>query len=376
MEPAFLPDDGYRRRLLAVVRLALVPGVGSRTYHLLVARFGSPDDVFQAAEEDLAAVSGVGPRLIRGIRNPPTTEEASALLEECSRLDIDVIWEEHPRYPRLLREIPDPPPLLFVRGTLMPEDELAIAIVGTRHASHYGLTMAERLAGGLARAGLTVISGLARGIDAAAHRGALAAGGRTVAVLGSGVDSVYPPEHANLAEDILQQGALVSEFPPRAAPHGGRFPQRNRVISGMSLGTIVVEAGEKSGALITARHAMEQNREVFAVPGRADQLQARGCNRLLRDGAALVETPEDVLQQLGPLVRPVKTGDAVVRKPVELTLNPVEQQILQALDDDPTPIDRVIDSTALSASQVLATLSVLEMRRLVRRVGGTMVQRL
>ncbi|NMC19338.1 MAG: DNA-protecting protein DprA [Thermogutta sp.] len=376
MEPAFLPDDAYRRRLLAVVRLALVPGVGARTYHLLVARFGSPDDVFQASAEDLAAVSGVGPRLIRGLREPPTAEEASAVLDECSGLGIDVIWDEHPRYPRLLREIPDPPPLLFVRGELKPEDELAIAIVGTRDASHYGLTMAERLAGGMARAGLTVVSGLARGIDAAAHRGALAAGGRTVAVLGSGVDNIYPPEHANLAEDILQQGALVSEFPPHAAPHGGRFPQRNRIISGMSVGTIVVEAGDKSGALITARHAMEQNREVFAVPGRADQLQARGCHRLLRDGAALAETSEDILEQLGPLVRPVKAGDAVVRKPLELTLNPIEQQILQALDDDPTPIDRLIDVTALSASQVLATLSVLEMRRLVRRVGGTMVQRL
>lgn len=376
MEPAFLSDDAYRRRLLAVVRLTLVPGVGSRTYHLLVARFGSPEEVFQASDEDLAAVTGVGPRLIRGIRSPPTMEDASTVLDECVRLGIDVLWDEHPGYPRLLREIPDPPPLLFVRGELKPEDELAIAMVGTRHASHYGLTMAERLAGGLARAGLTVVSGLARGIDAAAHRGALAAGGRTVAVLGSGVDNVYPPEHADLAEDILQRGALVSEFPPRAAPHAGRFPQRNRIISGMSMGVIVVEAGEKSGALITARHAMEQNREVFAVPGRADHLQARGCHRLLRDGAALVETPEDVLSQLGPLVRPVKTGDAVVRKPVELTLNPIEQQILQALDDDPTPIDRVIDTTALAASQVLATLSVLEMRRLVRRVGGTMVQRL
>ncbi len=376
MEPAFTPDDAYRRRLLAVVRLALVPGVGSRTYHLLVARFGTPDGVFQASGEDLAGVPGVGPRLIRGIRQPPAVEEAAAVLDECSRLGIDVVWEEHPRYPRLLREIPDPPPLLFVRGELKPEDELAIAVVGTRHASHYGLTMAERLAGGMARAGLTVVSGLARGIDAAAHRGALAAGGRTVAVLGSGVDNVYPPEHANLAEDILQQGALVSEFPPRAAPHGGRFPQRNRIISGMSLGTVVVEAGEKSGALITARHAMEQNREVFAVPGRADQLQARGCHRLLRDGAALVESPEDVLEQLGPLVRPVKAGDAVVRKPLELTLNPIERQILQVLGDDPVPIDRLIDTTALSASQVLATLSVLEMRRLVRRVGGTMVKRL
>ncbi len=376
MEPAFLPQDAHRQRLLAVVRLTMVPGVGARMYHLLVARFGTPEDVFQAAGEDLAAIPGVGPRLLHELRQPPSQEDASAIVDECAAAGIDVIWEEHPRYPRLLREIPDPPPLLFARGELKPEDELAIAIVGTRHASHYGLTMAERLGGGLARAGLTVVSGLARGIDAAAHRGALAAGGRTVAVLGTGVDEIYPPEHADLAQDILRQGAVISEFPPHSAPHGGRFPQRNRIISGMTLGTIVVEAGEKSGALITARHAMEQNREVFAVPGHADQLQSRGCHRLLRDGATLVERPEDVLEQLGPLTRPVPSGDNIVRKPAELTLNPIEQQILQAVEADPTPIDRLIDATALSAAQVLATLSVLEMRHLVRRVGGTMVQRL
>ncbi len=183
-----------------------------------------------------------------------------------------------------MRDLPDPPGVLFVRGTLAPSDAMAVAIVGSRHATHYGLTQAERLAGSLARAGLTVVSGLARGIDAAAHRGALAAGGRTIAVLASGVLNIYPPEHNTLAEEITQHGAVMSESPPRAEPLAGMFPQRNRIISGLSLGVLVVEASTRSGALITARHAMEQGRDVFAVPGPITSRMSHGCHRLIRDG--------------------------------------------------------------------------------------------
>jgi DNA processing protein len=191
-------------------------------------------------------------------------------------------------YPQPLDEIPDPPPLLFVHGALQAADALAVAIVGSRHATHYGLTQAERLAGSLARAGFTIVSGLARGIDAAAHRGALAAGGRTLAVLGSGVLNIYPPEHQELAVQIRSQGAVLSEAPPHSNPLSGAFPQRNRIISGLALGVIVVEASARSGALITARHAMEQGRDVFAVPGRVDSRNSHGCHRLIRDGAKLV----------------------------------------------------------------------------------------
>lgn len=370
-----MTDDAYGGRLISHLRLSLIEGVGPRLYRLLLARFATPEGVFSASEGELLEVPGVGRRLLEKLRHPPTEEDARALIERCAAAGIDILWEEHICYPRLLKEIPDPPLVLFSRGEIRPEDELAVAIVGTRHASTYGLAMAERLASGLARAGVTVVSGLARGIDAAAHRGALLAGGRTVAVLGSGVQRIYPPEHEPLAGEILKQGALISEAPPDAPPHGGMFPQRNRIISGMCIGVIIVEAGETSGALITARHAVEQNREVFAVPGRADAPNSRGCNRLLRDGAKWVESPEDVLQELGPLVRPVSRPDGtVVRQPAELKLTPLEQQVLQAIRTDPTPIDEVIFLTNLATSQVLAVLSMLEMRRLIRRIGTNVVR--
>jgi len=280
----------------------------------------------------------------------------------------------------MLREVCDPPGVLFVRGKLLSEDGLAIAIVGTRHPTTYGRQMAERLAGGLARAGLTVISGLARGVDGVAHRSALAAGGRTVAVLGSGVLNVYPPEHAELADEIVRSGgAVLSENPPMTVPQGGMFPQRNRIISGMSLGSIVVEAAYRSGALITARHAMEQNREVFALPGQVTNRMAGGCNRLIRDGATLVESVDDVLEQLGPLVEPI-TGSGeegrTVRSPAELKLNDVERRILDLVTADGVAIDTVIVESGAAAHQVIATLSVLEMRRLVRRTGGGTVVRI
>lgn len=261
-------------------------------------------------------------------------------------------------------------------GALRPDDALAIGMVGTRHATPYGLRQAERLAGGLARAGLTVISGLARGIDAAAHHGALASGGRTIAVLAGGVMNVYPPEHGPLAEEVVAHGALLSESPPRCEPLAGAFPQRNRLISGLSLGVIVVEAADRSGALITARHAMEQGREVFAVPGNVDSRTSRGCHQLIRDGAKLVESADDVLEELGPLVEAAPRDDGqVIRHPAELLLNELERQVLAAIHSEATAIDQIVSDTGLPVAQVLSTLSVLEMRRLVRRLSGTTVLR-
>jgi DNA processing protein len=221
------------------------------------------------------------------------------------------------------------------------------------------------------------VSGLARGIDAAAHRGALEAGGRTIAVLGSGVLNIYPPEHVDLAGDVIAQGALVSESPPFGQPHRGAFPQRNRIISGLSQGVIVVEAPSGSGALSTASHAREQGREVFAVPGRIDSRVSRGCHALIRDGARLVESVDDVLEELGPLVEatPTATGQTI-HHPAELSLNELEQQVLAVIEIEPTSIDQVIVASRLPPSQVLSTLSVLEMRRLIRRLSGGMVVRL
>jgi DNA processing protein len=251
--------------------------------------------------------------------------------------------------------------------------------VGTRHATQYGVAQAERLAGGLVRAGYTVVSGLARGIDAAAHRGALKAGGRTLAVLGSGVLNIYPPEHAQLATEIITHGALLGENPPRSPPLSGAFPQRNRIITGLSLGVIVIEASERSGALISARHAMEQGREVFALPGRVDSRTSRGCHRLIRDGAKLVETIDDVLEELGPLATPTPAArgdnEPPIRHPAELQLNEPEKAVLAAVGDEPLTIDEVVVASGLAVQNVLATISVLEMRRLIRRLGGNRVMR-
>jgi DNA processing protein len=367
-----MDDDG----LTDAVCLALIPGVGPKTHRLLLERFGSAGAVLAAAPSQLRGVPGVGPRLVARIMAAEREIDAEGEIQSCRDRGVAIVREGDPQYPRLLREIHNPPTLLFIHGQVRPEDALAVAIVGTRHASNYGRQQAERLAGGLALAGLTIVSGLARGIDAAAHRGALRAGGRTLAVLGSGVLNIYPPEHAELAFEVRAQGALISEQPPTREPPSGAFPQRNRVITGMTLGVVVVEAAERSGALISARLAMEQGREVFAVPGRIDSRTSRGCHRLIRDGARLVESVDDVLDELGPLVEAAPRPDGqVVHHPAELQLNGQELQVLNAIDTDPTSIDQVVAASGLPVHRVLSTISVLEMRSLVRRISGNYVAR-
>ena len=364
------PDE-----LADTLRLAMISGVGPRIRQALLERFSSPRAVLAAAPDELREVQGVGPKLARSIAAAEQidVEQEIAL---CRQHGIQILTQSDDAYPRVLREIHDPPGVLFVRGNLKSEDALAIGIVGTRHGTQYGLRQAERLAGSLARAGLTVVSGLARGIDAAAHRGALAAGGRTLAMLASGVLNIYPPEHDKLAAEVLAQGALLSESPACAQPLPGAFPQRNRLISGLSLGVIVVEAPQRSGALITARHAMEQGREVFAVPGQVDGRAARGCHQLIRDGAKLVETADDVLEELGPLVEAAPREDGPpVRHPAELQLNELEQKVLAVVGTEPTSIDEIVAHSGLPVARVLSTISVLEMRRLVRRTSGTTVVR-
>jgi DNA processing protein len=256
-------------------------------------------------------------------------------------------------------------------------DDLGLAVVGSRRCTHYGRTQAERLTSALAKAGLTIVSGLARGIDGIAHRAALEAGGRTIAVSATGLGSVYPPEHEDLAGDILQSGAVVAESRFDQKPMAGLFPQRNRIISGLSLGVLVVEATRKSGALHTARHANEQGRDVFAVPGRIDSLASQGCHDLIRDGAALVRTVDDILEALGPLIEPVKdpcTGE--IHSPRELTLTDQEQTVLNLVATEPRHIDVVLNEAALDASRVLATITVLEMKRLIRRLPGGFLVRI
>jgi DNA processing protein len=363
--------------LADAVRLAMVSGVGPRLRKALLEAFGSPGAVLAAGVADLRSVPGIGAELARRIAAATDEIDVDGELALCAQHGIRILTDQDADYPRMLAEIHDPPGILFVRGEFQPADALSVAIVGSRHATHYGVAQAERLAASLARAGLTIVSGLARGIDAAAHRGALSAGGRTIAVLGSGLMNLYPPEHAELADEVACQGALVSELPPTSPPLAGAFPQRNRIISGLSLGVMVVEAALRSGALISARHAMEQGREVFAVPGRIDSRMSHGCHRLIRDGAKLVESADDVLEELGPLVAPAQSaGGQEVRHPAELALNPLEQQVLAAIASDPTTIDTIVAASGLPTSQVLSTISVLEMRRLVRRLSGNALVRL
>ena len=359
------------RQLLDALRLNLVPGIGPRLQQLLVARFDSPAGVFAASSSELSAVDGIGPKLLSTISEARHSDDAERELARCRELGVEMLHLDSPDYPPMLAEICDAPNVLYCRGDIVEQDQLAVAIVGSRRCTLYGRQQAERLAGALARAGMTVVSGLARGIDAAAHRGALNAGGRTIAVAATGLAQVYPPEHVELADEVSRQGAIVTESPLHREPIPGLFPQRNRLISGLSLGVIVIEASQKSGSLHTARHAMEQGREVFALPGRIDSLASIGSNNLIRDGATLIRGVEDVLDELGPLTRPVQTGvSEEVRTPRELTLNDQERHVINLIGSEPSHLDEVMRNTNLDPSRVLATLTVLEMKKLVRRLPG------
>jgi DNA processing protein len=369
-DPA-LPDD----QLLATLRLTLIPGLGPRTWQLLLDAFGSAAAILQASTAELQQVDHVGPKLAKAIR-ASTPDAALAEWRRCQNLGVQIFLRDSDGYPASLERIPDPPAMLFAKGELRSEDELAVAIVGSRRCTLYGQQMAERFAAGLARAGITVISGLARGIDKAAHLGALKAGGRTLAVCATGLEHVYPPEHRDLAADIVKQGALLTESRLDQPPLPGLFPQRNRIVSGMSLGVIVIEASRSSGALHTARHALEQNREVFAVPGRIDTDHSLGCHDLIRDGVTLVRGVDDVLEALGPLTKPVqKSATETVHHPVELQLTDQERTVLNLIAAEATAIDEVVRGAGIETNRVLTTLTMLEMRRLVRRLPGGFIVR-
>jgi DNA processing protein len=347
-------DDAARAEIL----LALTPDVGPILRSRLLERFETAEAIFAASESTLQDVQGIGPKISRRIIGARHEVQLDAQLAIAREHGLTILLPQWPGYPRSLKEIPDPPG-------------------GTRRATHYGKKQAERLAAGLARAGLTVVSGMARGIDGVAHRAAMAAGGRTIAVLASGVLNPYPPEHVKLAEEIEQQGAVLSEAAPTMPPLAGMFPQRNRIISGLTMGTIVVEAADRSGALITARHAMEQGREVFAVPGPVDSPGSSGPHRLLRDGAKLVTCIDDVLEELGPLAEaaPDQRG-GTIRVAAEVLLNEIEHAVLQAIEPTGSMLDDVAANCAMPIHRVLATVSVLESRRLVRKVAGNRVARI
>ncbi len=367
-----LTDDP---EFLAALRLSLSSGIGPAKVQSLQAYFGSLAGALSATASQLQGVSGIGPKVAKTIVRANELD-IERELEHCRDFGIKILTRESDSFPELLKEIPDPPTLLFTKGEFLPCDELAVAIVGTRHATHYGKKQAERFGYELAKAGFTVVSGLARGIDAAAHKGALKANGRTIAFLGGGVSKIYPPEHVELADDVAKSGAIVSEAAPLVSPIAGAFPQRNRLITGMSLGVVIIEAAVRSGALISARMAMEQNREVFAIPGQIDNPVARGVNSLIRDGATLIQSVDDLIEQLGPLRQPLKVSEEqTVLIPSELKLNEQEQQVLQHIELAPMSLDSLVSKSKLPVHRVLSTLSILEMKRLIVRTNGTTVQR-
>jgi DNA processing protein len=293
-------------------------------------------------------------------------------LKLIKKENVKVITIKDADYPVNLKEIHDPPAVLYVKGELKKEDKLSVAIVGSRRSSNYGRDTAERLARELAQLGITVVSGMARGIDTSAHNGALNSKGRTIAVLGSGLANIYPPENKALVYKIAESGAVISEFPMTMPPLAGNFPRRNRIISGLSLGTVVVEAAQKSGALITARCAYEQNREVFSVPGEAGRDTASGTNQLIKDGAKLVETATDILEELAV---PIK--DCLIKrsKVLPADLKQEELKILQVLESGPMYVDKIAEESLISISGASSALTVLEIKGLIKRLPGNVFTR-
>ncbi|MGH7962419.1 MAG: DNA-processing protein DprA, partial [Candidatus Binatia bacterium] len=328
--------------------------------------FETPQAVLNAPLSALTA-AGIHHEVARAITTFDQWPAVATEVQRMARAGVRLVTRTDAEYPVNLTHLHDPPPFLYVHGAFVPDDHVAIAIVGSRSASAYGRGVAQDLARGLAEKGVTVVSGLARGIDAEAHHAALAAGGRTIAVLGSGVDVIYPGEHRALAKDITARGALVSEFALGSQPDAVHFPYRNRVISGLTLGTVVIEATEKSGSLITARCALDQNREVFAVPGNITAGRSRGPHRLIKEGAKLVENVDDILSEIVPALVPVR------QMPLEpvMELEPHEALLVGLFDGDPLHVDLLIAQSNLSAARVLEVLLGLELKGVVTQLPGT-----
>jgi DNA processing protein len=332
--------------------------------HHLLEHLGSVEDLLFTPLEKLSNIPKIDREVINFIRERLPQEDLTREYWLIKKLGVRLIPWSDPLYPLNLSYIYDPPFLLYVKGSLEKEDEKAVAVVGTRRATVYGKIVARRLARELAREGITVVSGMARGIDTAAHEGALEEGGRTIAVLGCGVDLVYPPENSSLAEEIIKKGAVISEFPLGTRPFAHNFPRRNRIISGLSRGVVVVEAPYKSGALITADCALEQGREVFAIPGTITSPCSRGTNRLIKEGAKIVEDVSDILEELNLVsLKEDEPG-------IELQLSFEEKSVLDYLSSEPSHIDEVVKKTRLPVAKVGDILMRLQLKGMVRELPG------
>ncbi len=359
-------------RLEDFILLNMVEGLGFKKLESLLRFYGEPSNILKAAKKDLASVDGIGD----SIANKITALKKEALDKELRLMEKKGVYAASVfdvNYPDNLKNSYSPPIILYIKGDVRPEDADAVAIIGSRKPSYYGISNCEKISADLAARGITVVSGLARGIDTAAHKGAVKSG-RTIAVLGSGLNRIYPPENRELAEEICGKGAVVSEFPMDAPPDRYNFPRRNRVISGLSLGVIVVEAGEKSGALITADFALEDNREVFAVPGRVDSKVSVGTNKLIKEGAILVAAADDVIYEIRSRLKYYNerniglAGSAGAEKDVSLTEE--EKAMKDLLSYDPVYIDTLAEKTNMNVDKIAALLVKLEIKNIVRELPG------
>ncbi len=355
----------------ALIALNMVERVGPIRLRHLLGRFGEATAILKASRRELMTVDGIGEDTAESIVGWESSVDLAAELKRISDYRCRIVTQTDPEYPAALREIYDPPILLYVKGSLRTEDKNSIALVGSRQTTHYGVEVARKLGYQLAYTGVTVISGGARGIDTAAHHGALTAKGRTVAVLGTGINIVFPPENAELFDRIAESGAVITQFPFNRPADKQTFPIRNRIVAGMTLGTVVIEANLTSGALITANFATDYGRQVFAVPGRIDSPRSRGCHDLIKKGAKLCEGVEDILgefEYLFPANSKQTEGETGLLPTMNLTEH--EQRVLSVVDAEERSIDEVIRLSSLPASSVNVALFSLEMKRLIRQLPG------
>lgn len=360
-------------RVRAYLKLHLAEGVGAITFGKLVDAFGDVASAASAGPAQWRRVGDVGPKKAKALADV-TDELVDEEIAEAEKGAVQIVCLEDDSYPTALKNIHDPPAVLYVRGRLTPADALAIGVVGARRCTHYGLEQAERFGRLLGRAGFTVVSGGARGIDSAAHRGSLSGAGRTIAVMGCGLADFYPPENRKLFKQIVSEGrgALVSEIPMRRPVEGRNFPKRNRIISGLSLGVLIVEAARRSGSLITAREADEQGRAVFAVPGKVDSPMSRGTNELIRDGATLVQDLDDILGQLGEVGEKMRVEEeaAPAAPAMPQGLDETETKIVEALSEGALPLDDIIGRTGLQSGAAASAMTMLVLKGVVARQPG------
>jgi DNA processing protein len=352
------------------IALNLIPDIGPVRVRRLLSAFGNPETLFTVPVGELMGIGDIGEERAGRIAGFQEWERVEREIKFAGQNDVRIVTLHDNLYPVLLRKLSDAPPVLYVRGSLRDTDRYAVAVVGSRHVTHYGTQVSEKIACDLASRGITIVSGMARGVDSASHRGALRAKGRTLAVLGSGIDVLYPPENRNLVRAISSSGAVISEFPFGTLPERGNFPRRNRIISALSLGVVVVEAAVDSGSLITVRYALDQGREVFAVPGNITSRNSKGTNDLIRNGAVLVRNAEDIIEELKPQISGIlrEEGESYVKSLPRMTSG--EKRIYEILDSVPKHIDIITRETEKTSSETLALLLSLELKGIVKQVDG------